>query len=97
QPANTIHGVVTDPPYGLVEYNEVEQEKLRAGRGGVWRIPPSFDGSKRSPLPRFTTLSTDDIDELSRFFQTWVGSERALTLVGRCRLNHVAERLFRRR
>ena len=71
QPPNTIHAVVTDPPYGLVEYNEVEQMKLRYGRGGVWRLPPSFDGAKRSPLPRFTTLSPDDVEELSRFFLHW--------------------------
>jgi len=34
QPENTIHGVVTDPPYGLVEYTAKEQKKLRKGRGG---------------------------------------------------------------
>src|SRR5262245_9853509 len=48
-PDNSIHAVVTDPPYGVVEYNGLNQEKLRAGRGGVWRIPPSFDGAKRNP------------------------------------------------
>lgn len=68
---NTIHAVVTDPPYGLVEYSTLEQEKLRAQRGGVWRIPPSFDGAKRSPLPRFTTLSDGDKDALEAFFETW--------------------------
>lgn len=69
--SNSIEAVVTDPPYGLVEYSEHEQEKLRAGRGGVWRIPPSFDGNKRAPLPRFTVLSRDDIAELERFFFAW--------------------------
>ena len=68
---NTIHAVVTDPPYGLVEYSSLEQEKLRAGRGGVWRIPPSFDGAQRSPLPRFTTLSDRDKEALETFFETW--------------------------
>lgn len=68
---NSIHAVVTDPPYGLVEYSSVEQEKLRAGRGGVWRIPPSFDGARRSPLPRFTTLSEQDKSDLETFFETW--------------------------
>jgi DNA modification methylase len=68
---NSIEAVVTDPPYGLVEYSETEQKKLRAGRGGVWRIPPSFDGNKRAPLPRFTVLSRDDITELERFFFAW--------------------------
>lgn len=67
-PDNSIHAVVTDPPYGVIEYNGVNQEKLRAGKGGVWRIPPSFDGAKRSPLPRFTVLSPDDRAALVVFF-----------------------------
>jgi len=71
QPCNSIHAVVTDPPYGLVEYSDKEQEKLRRGKGGVWRIPPSFDGSVRSPLPRFTTLTPAELDALDRFFVEW--------------------------
>lgn len=65
----SIHGVVTDPPYGLVEYTNAQQVKLRAGKGGVWRIPPSFDGHTRAPLPRFTTLSSAELDSLERFFR----------------------------
>ena len=53
----SIHAVVTDPPYGLVEYSVKDQAKLREGKGGVWRLPPAFDGAQRSPLPRFTVLS----------------------------------------
>ena len=71
QPASSIHAVVTDPPYGLVEYSDVEQSKLRQGKGGIWRIPPSFDGSKRSPLPRFTVLKPTDLDALEQFFIAW--------------------------
>lgn len=71
QPINSIHAVVTDPPYGLIEYSDLEQQKLRAGRGGVWRVPPSFDGSKRSPLPRFTVLKQTDLDALEQFFSAW--------------------------
>ena len=67
----SIHAVVTDPPYGLVEYSEREQAKLRAGKGGIWRIPPSFDGHQRSPLPRFTVLKAEDIDALGDFFFSW--------------------------
>ncbi len=65
----SVHAIVTDPPYGLKEYSPKEKEKLRKGRGGVWRIPPSFDGSKRSPIPRFTVLSPAERDELRRFFE----------------------------
>jgi DNA modification methylase len=74
QPPKSIHAVVTDPPYGLVEYTKKEQAKLRKGRGGVWRIPPSFDGHTRSPLPRFTTLSPMDLKRLDAFFETWAAA-----------------------
>lgn len=69
--ANSVHAVVTDPPYGLIEYSDSEQQKLRQGRGGVWRIPPSFDGAKRAPLPRFTVLTPDDLTALECFFLAW--------------------------
>lgn len=68
---NSIHGVVTDPPYSLVEYSEKEQTKLRNGRGGVWRIPPRFDGHVRSPLPRFTVLTPENLRVLEEFFVRW--------------------------
>jgi DNA modification methylase len=71
QPANSVHAVVTDPPYGLREFNETEKEKLRSGRGGVWRIPPEFDGCKRMPLPRFTTLTAKEQLAMRQFFAEW--------------------------
>ncbi len=64
---NSIEAVVTDPPYGLVEYSDKELTKLKNGRGGVWRLPPAFDGSKRMPLPRFTTLKEADQKSLRDF------------------------------
>jgi DNA modification methylase len=74
QPEKSVHAVVTDPPYGLFEYTPEQQEKLRRGKGGVWRIPPSFDGSQRSPLPRFTVLSPRDLTALDEFFFQWASS-----------------------
>lgn len=71
QPDQSIHAVVTDPPYGLHEYSHEQQMKLRNGKGGVWRIPPSFDGHKRSPLPRFTTLTKNQLEDLRLFFLVW--------------------------
>lgn len=67
-PRRSIHAVVTDPPYGLLEYSPQELAKLKRGRGGVWRIPPSFDGCRRRPLPRFTVLSDRDHERLRSFF-----------------------------
>jgi len=78
-PPNSIHAVVTDPPYGVVEYEEKDHTKLRSGRGGVWRIPPSFDGAKRNPLPRFTVLTKAEISALYSFFGALAyGLQRAL-------------------
>ena len=68
-PPCSIHAVVTDPPYGLLEYTSAQLEKMKNGRGGVWRIPPSFDGCRRNPLPRFTVLTDRDKGALRSFFQ----------------------------
>jgi DNA modification methylase len=76
---NSIQAIVTDPPYGLKEYTEIEKTKLRNGRGGVWRIPPSFDGCARSPLPRFTVLEEADIDALRSFFSKF--AEQAMRVL----------------
>lgn len=67
----SVHAVVTDPPYGLLEYTAEQKAKLRAGRGGVWRIPPSYDGHLRSPLPRFTVLTQADLQKLHEYFYGW--------------------------
>ena len=77
--ANSIHAIVTDPPYGLKEYTPAEKEKLRNGRGGVWRIPPSFDGCERGPVPRFTILSQEERGELRAFFSRF--AEEALRVL----------------
>ena len=71
QDDNSMHAVVTDPPYGLHEYTTEQQAKLRKGKGGVWRIPPSFDGHRRSPLPRFTTLTREQLNDIRTFFFVW--------------------------
>lgn len=71
QPDNSIHAVVTDPPYGVAEYSAKEQDKLRKNSGGVWRIPPTLDGVQRSPLPRFTVMNKDDWERMEDFFREW--------------------------
>jgi DNA modification methylase len=68
QKNNSIHAIVTDPPYGLIEYSPEQLKKLRNHKGGTWRIPPSFDGNERSPLPRFTTLTNEQIEDIRIFF-----------------------------
>jgi site-specific DNA-methyltransferase (adenine-specific) len=70
-PEASVHAVVTDPPYGVKEYEPDQLEKRANGNGGIWRIPPSFDGHQRSPLPRFTALSQTERDEVRQYFSTW--------------------------
>jgi site-specific DNA-methyltransferase (adenine-specific) len=73
-PPDSIHAIVTDPPYGVKEY-EVDQLKKRTnGNGGIWRIPPSFDGHVRSPLPRFTALNQKERHQVQQYFSNWAGS-----------------------
>jgi DNA modification methylase len=72
QPEASFEAIITDPPYGLKEYSAKEQAKLRNGnRGGIWRIPPSLGGNIRAPLPRFTVLNQQDLENLFTFFYIW--------------------------
>lgn len=78
-PKGSFHAIVTDPPYGVKEYDFDQIEKRANGNGGIWRIPPSFDGSNRAPLPRFTALNQKERKTLYRFFLEWGKlSERVL-------------------
>lgn len=70
-PENSVHAIVTDPPYGVKEYDFDQLEKRANGNGGIWRIPPSFDGHTRAPLPRFTALNPMERKRLRRFFVEW--------------------------
>ncbi|MBN2002276.1 MAG: site-specific DNA-methyltransferase [Anaerolineae bacterium] len=70
-PESSIHAVVTDPPYGVKEYDLDQLEKRSNGHGGLWRIPPSFDGHDRSPLPRFTAFTAADLARIQAYFSTW--------------------------
>jgi len=80
QPEASFEAIVTDPPYGLKEYSAEEQIKLRDGnRTGMWRIPPALGGSVRAPLPRFTVLSQQDLENLYKFFFAW--STKSLRVV----------------
>jgi site-specific DNA-methyltransferase (adenine-specific) len=79
-PDRSLHAVVTDPPYGGLEYDATDLGKLRRGRGGVWRIPPALDGVPRSPVPRFTVLRPEDQERLRALFAA-LGKELVRVLV----------------
>jgi DNA modification methylase len=82
QPECSIQAIVTDPPYGLKEYTTEEKRKLRNRRGGVWRIPPSFDGCQRNPVPRFTVLTESDLQHLRAFFTSFAGKALRILVPG---------------
>ncbi len=73
QDENSITAIVTDPPYGVKEYTEDEIAKQRQGKGGIWRIPPSFDGHTRQALPRFSVINDDpkERENVYEFFYSW--------------------------
>ena len=73
QPEKSITSIVTDPPYGVKEYTECEIEKQRSGKGGIWRIPPSFDGHIRQAVPRFSVINDDpkERENVYSFFYEW--------------------------
>lgn len=73
----SITAIVTDPPYGVKEYTEKEIEKQRAGKGGIWRIPPAFDGHKRKSLPRFSVIN-DDPKERRNVYEFFFAGRRLL-------------------
>jgi len=70
-PDRSLHAIVTDPPYGVKEYELDQLEKRASGKGGIWRIPPDFDGHQRAPLPRFTALNDQEREVLREFFTEW--------------------------
>jgi len=79
---NSIQAVITDPPYGLLEYTPQQLEKLKNGSGGVWRIPPAYDGHQRKPLPRFTVLRNEDLSRLYQFFNDFAQRLFPVTVPG---------------
>ncbi|MGH7786984.1 MAG: DNA-methyltransferase [Candidatus Binatia bacterium] len=100
QRANSFHAVVTDPPFGVIEYSASELKNLRAGRG-IWRLPSTFDGFKRKPSPRFTVL--DDHDRMGvlafhlrlapELFRVLVPGAHVM-LASQCLVSHLVAQAF---
>lgn len=65
----SVHAVVTDPPYGLIEYRPDQLRKRKNGNGGIWRLPHNYDGHARSPTPRFTVLGKRQLHLIDEFHQ----------------------------
>ena len=74
QPERSVHAVVTDPPYGLVEYTRQgagqTSERARAACGAFRRHSTAISAP---PLPRFTTLDAQATGESDGRFLRRVG------------------------
>lgn len=79
QPPRSFEAIVTDPPYGVIEYDAKNLTKMREGRGGIWRIPPELGGHKRRPVPRFTVHTVAELQRMRDFFGLW--AEAALRIL----------------
>jgi len=101
QRANSFHAVVTDPPFGVLEYSAKQINKRRTGRGGIWRLPNAFDGAKRQAMPRFTVL--DDHDRMGvlafhlglapELFRVLVPGAHVM-LASQCLVSHLVAQAF---
>jgi DNA modification methylase len=67
--ARSIHAIVTDPPFGIIEYTAEQLKKRKNGKGGIWRLPHNYDGHERSPTPRFTVLTQTDLERVKEFHE----------------------------
>jgi len=65
--ANSVHAVVTDPPYAIIEYLPDQLHKKETKNGGIWRLPCNYDGFERNPMPRFTVLNPRDHERILLF------------------------------
>ncbi|HEX7139792.1 MAG TPA: DNA methyltransferase [Vicinamibacterales bacterium] len=68
RPPESVEAVVTDPPYGIVEYSDDQLAKRKNGKG-IWRLPQAYDGYKRTSMPRFTVLQDSDRARIQAFHQ----------------------------
>lgn len=79
--ARSVHAVVTDPPYGVLEYTDKEQRQLKKGQG-VWRLPQAYDGVTRNAVPRFTILTASQHREIYDFQRQFATSLSRVVVPG---------------
>ena len=82
----SVHAVVTDPPFGLVEFSSQQLRKRRDGHGGVWRQPihnilVSAGGLKKPPRTGVTLRCSAEVSIPDRL----AGIPQTGTLTAGCR------------
>lgn len=61
----------TSPNASHHRWRFIQLGRRSNGHGGIWRVPPSFDESRRSPLPRWTALNGRERARIHDCFYEW--------------------------
>lgn len=70
-PPHSIEAVVTDPPFGVREFEPGDLAKKRSGSGGHWRVPQTTGGADRRAVPRFSTITTKEAEQAVGYFEAF--------------------------
>lgn len=68
---HSIEAIVTDPPFGVREFEPVDLAKKRSGVGGNWRIPQTTGGANRQAVPRFSTITAAESAQMVGYFEAF--------------------------
>jgi site-specific DNA-methyltransferase (adenine-specific) len=68
---NSIEAIVTDPPFGVREFDSDHLAKKRNGSGGNWRIPQTTGGANRQAVPRFSTVTAAESEQVALYFEAF--------------------------
>ena len=80
---HSLEAVVTDPPFGVREFEPADLAKKRSGSGGNWRVPQTTGGAKRQAVPRFSTVTDQETEQIVGYFEAFGALvHRALVLGG---------------
>lgn len=81
RPGGSLQAIVTDPPFGVREFEPEQREKARSGKG-VWRRPSAVGGSARKPAPRFTDMTEAEREAVRAFFARFARSSMRVLVPG---------------
>ena len=69
-PENSLHAIVTDPPYGVKEYDLSNWKNGPTETEGSGAFRPGSNGHVRA-APRFTALAASERERMRQFFTDW--------------------------
>src|SRR5450756_1706 len=79
---DSIEAVVTDPPFGVREFDADHLAKKRNGSGGNWRTPQTMGCANRQAVPRFSTVNAEEAERITRYFESFGALVRRVLVPG---------------